>query len=507
MPIAAALPYLGAAAVGAGVGAAVHNQNKAAQTAAPNYGDEYAKGVQADLQSLVNRLQVSTAAEAGGVYTDPQTGQTYDFRGKFDPIRFAKDHPTALQIYADEQARGELQGWTPEMFAKAYLNDDATEMAKYQTGSPTYRNQTTIDTAKQLATAGDEITDASIRSQAKTLLELQPEFDALNRDAQAKAIDQMVQLMPKVGDAQRAQDAATYRQNADLGLEATQKQADLQGKIVPVLNNVSLTAQEEAFKRGQAASQTAFKGNLDQSDEAAKRAVAQQQQTLPQLNDLGIRLQTDAYKGADAAGRAVNGALYSLRDTYATQLADEMKSGADLTAAQRNRVQQRIRGAQASRGNILGDGAAFDEAIAESDYAQEMIDKRRSAALGILNARELSPNFQSIGVVNPTQVVSPNLQPANFTATTAVNPLLPNFGSGNTPNVGATTVNVPTNSTSTPIRQTDPLAMTNPNAGNAGTNYALNAWNALSNRIANAPNPWMQGLGAAFKSYATFGGG
>jgi hypothetical protein len=502
MPIAIA-----ALAVGGLVGAAVNNQNKDSQKGAPSITEANKDGVLADMRTLVNRIQVNTAAEAGGVYTDPVSGETFDFRGKFDPIRFAKDHPTALKEYVDEQAKGELQGWTEEQFAKAFLGDNQAELDKYRTGSPAYRNQTTIDTAKQMAGAADDINSASMRAQAKTQLELLPEFNALNLKAQEDALNQYIGMMPKFGDAQRTQDAATFRQNVSLGNEALQNNVDQQAKHLPGINTLSLDMQQQAFNRTQTANETSFQKNLDQADTAAARAVALQQKNLPGLNDLNIRLQTDSYKGADAAGRAVNPNLYGLRDDFATQLREEFASGADLTPAQQRKVQQRIRGSQAARGNILGDGAAFDEAIAESDYAQDMIDKRRGAALGLINSRDLAPNFSSVGVLNPTQVVAPNQGTANFTATTAVNPMMPNFGTPSAPAMTPTTVGVPTSSTASTIKPGNPLSIMDPNAGQSGQNYALNAWNSQQNRVANAPNPWVTGLGAAAKTYGAFGGG
>ena len=57
----------------------------------------------------------------------------------------------------------------------------------------------------------------------------------------------------------------------------------------------------------------------------------------------------------------------------------------------------------------------------------------------------------------------------------------------------------------TTINTTNPTGLLNPNAGSTATSYGLNAWNALQNRIANQPNPWMQGLGAAFKTYSLVG--
>jgi hypothetical protein len=245
------------------------------------------------------------------------------------------------------------------------------------------------------------------------------------------------------------------------------------------------------------------------ADQAAARAAALQQRTLPGLNDLSLRMQTDALAAGDRANRALNPGLYGVRDTFAANLLEELKAGDQLTPAQQHKVQQRIRGAQAARGNILGDGAAFDEAIAESDYAQDMVDKRRAAALGLINARDLNPRFSSLGVINPTQVVAPNLAPASFTSERAVNQLMPNFSASGpinptVPNFSATTASMP-NLSPMNMQTTNPLSFLNPNAGGQGASYNLNAWTTGQNISANTPNPWLQGLGLGLKAYSAFG--
>ena len=52
----------------------------------------------------------------------PTTGQGYDFRGKFDPVKFFKENPSAWQIYLDEAtATGNPPREDIEGFAKDYL--------------------------------------------------------------------------------------------------------------------------------------------------------------------------------------------------------------------------------------------------------------------------------------------------------------------------------------------------------------------------------------------------
>lgn len=505
MAIGTTAALLLAGGVGAAAASAANSQRKASTTAAPDYGAANVAGINADAATLPFRLQINQAAQTGGVYTAPD-GTVHDFRGNFDADRFFAQNPQAKKEWDEERAKGELQGWTPQQFATAFVGDNTSALTQFFTGSQAYRNQSDIDSAIQLTQAGADITDASARRQLQTQLELLPQFNALNLKQQEDAVNAALKLMPSVGDAQRVQDTATFNNNLALGQNATRSNAALQNEILPGVNDLSLRMQEDAFKRAQTASGTAFTGNLDQATRAAANATQQQTTNLPVLNDLSLRLQTDALTAGDAAGRKTNGGTYAIRDQFAANLLDELKSGGELTAAQKNKVQQRIRGAQASRGNILGNGAAFDEAIAESDYSQNLVNDRRSAALGLINSRDLNPNFSSVGVMNPTQVVQPNLGSANFTATTAVNPLMPNFSPTGTPNLSATTAAMPSLAPAN-INQSNPLALLNPNAGSNAASYGLSAWNSQSNRIAQAPNAWMQGLGAAFKTYGTFGGG
>lgn len=493
-----------AAAAGGAVAASTAKSNAKASQPAPSYSDSTNQGVTDDAGSLALRLQINQAAQNGTVYTDPATGKVYDFRGTFDADRFFAAHPQAKKEWDDERAKGELQGWTEQQFAQAFMGDNPGAVTQFMTGSQAYRNNTDIANAQQLNTAGLAIQDQSLNNQLNTYLRMMPQFNALNLQSQVDATQAGLNLLPQIGTAQRDQDTLTFNNNLALGQNAAKSNAALQSDILPGVNNLSLNMQQDAFNRTMAANQQAFAGNLNQADTAAARAVTQQQSTLPTLNNLSLALQSDALKAGDVAGRAVNGGLYGIRDEYARGLMEELKAGAELTPAQRRKVQQRIRGAQASRGNILGDGAAFDEAIAESDYAQGLVNDRRSAALGLLNARDLNPNFSALGVVNPTQVVSPNLGPANFSATTAVNPLMPNFAPATSPNLTATTAAMPSAAPAN-IATSNPLGLLNPNAGNNAANYNLNAWNSLSNRIANLPNPWAQGIGTAASVFGALG--
>lgn len=481
---------------------------------APDYAAATTAGVQADAATLPFRLGVNAAAQNGTVYTDPETGKVYDFRGTFDANRFFSQNPEAKAQYdAENKAKGETRD--PQSFANDYLTNSGKtgSLLNYYTGSAAYRNQTDADSYTQLLQSGQNITDASTRKQLDSLLgkpdfqkyvtshpDLLAAWQASGEPDAAKWGEQHYNtfgknegrdlpssgLLKQFNDLNLDQQKAAWNAALDASKKGTFAQADWQAELLPKLNALSLSEQRKGFDATQAANKTAFSANLDQADEAARRAAASQTSTLPGLNNLSLQMQRQATLDADATGRAVNPNLYGVRDTFAKQLQDELAAGSDLTKAQRNKVQQRIRGAQASRGNILGDGAAFDEAIAESDYAQNLVNDRRSQALGLINSRDLSPNFTSLGVVNPTQVVAPNNNGANFSVQTAVNPLMPNFT--------ATTTAAP-NVTATAIPTSNPLSMMNPNAGQSGANYGLSAWQTTTQQQSQQQNPWMAGLG------------
>lgn len=563
------MSWVAAAIAGSAVVGAVsaNQQSKAAKgQSAPDLTAAQLAGIKADLATLPLRLKVSQAAQDGGVYVDPESGITYDFRGKFDPVRFFRAHPQALQQYNAENAEnGEVR--PPDSFAHDWLinnGEDEGAMQRYTTGSPEYKIETEAQQQAQRTAAG---TDLAIKTAGTQLGALtgQPDFEAYVRndpglfaywrDVASKESPEFADIaawgkahyehsgknegraVPTAGLVSKTNDLNLQTQNKtfDSALDASKKanavnienqnathaaglaannlsfdanlaqsgkaartSTDLQKEIMPQLNDLALKNQNAAFNQ-----------NLTQADTAAARAVAQQQANLPGLNDLSLRLQGDALTAGDAAGRKVNGGLYGIRDEYAANLLDEMKSGSELTPAQRNKVQQRIRGAQAARGNILGDGAAFDEAIAESDYAQNMINQRRSAALGLINSRDLNPNFSSVNVVNPTQVVAPNSRAfdniVNPVQTVGVNNGPANFRSADplSPNFTATTVGVPS-LTPNVAPPGDPLAMLNPNAGPAGANAAMNVWGTNTNIAANQPNPWMQGAGLGLSAYSAY---
>jgi hypothetical protein len=370
---------------------------------APDYAAAQVAGVQADASTLPFRLAVSQAAQLGRVYTDPETGRTYDFTG------LGMADQTAI---ATQQARDLMQ-------------------------------------------AGSDISLETERRRLQSELELLPQFNRLNLEQQQATINQALEAsrrftenslqqnldyLPRFGEVQREENARTFEQNLDLGRRGTFEAADWQRELLPILNR-------------------AYSG-----------------------------AQTDTYAAAGAAGRAENPTAYAARDALGKQIADELAKGGEMTDAQKRAYTEKVRGAQAARGNITGDSASFDEALQLTGYGDQLQKDRQAAALSFINSRDLAPNFQTVGAVNP---VVPNFQP-----TQTLNPQVPNMQATTTsgPNLNPTSV------------QPNPLAFLNPNAGTGGSNYAMNEWQNRTQIASQQVDPWMAGLGLAFQGLGAAGG-
>ena len=307
------------------------------------------------------------------------------------------------------------------------------------------QNQVAVDSARQLLQAGSDISLDQERKRLQSELELLPQFNKLNLDQQQAAIDQALaaskkytentyqqnlEYMPLFGDMQRSENAKAFDQNLELGKKGTYETAEWQKELLPILNKVYSGAQ------------------------------------------------ADSYAAANDAARAANPEAYAARTALGQQIAADLAKGGDMSDAQKRNYTEQVRAAQAGRGNILGDSASFDEALQLTGYGDQLQKDRQAAALSFINSRDLAPQFQTIGAVNP---VVPN-----FGATQALNPQVPNMN--------ATTAAGP-NLNPAQISQMNPLALFNPNAGQSAVTQANNVWQTQFKQASEAVDPWMQGLG------------
>ncbi|MBK8478117.1 MAG: hypothetical protein IPL39_17970, partial [Opitutaceae bacterium] len=86
---------------------------------------------------------------------------------------------------------------------------------------------------------------------------------------------------------------------------------------------------------------------------------------------------------------------YANREALGQQVMADVALGDSLSPAQQRRMEQQMREAQASRGNILGDAPMVDEVMAITGYGDQLKQQRQAAAMGFLNSKDLLPQFQA----------------------------------------------------------------------------------------------------------------
>ncbi len=225
--------------------------------AGPDLAAANAAGIQTDLSTLPLRLQVSQAASGGGVYTDPSTGQTYDFRGRFDPVRFFKQNPGAFEYYNEESKatgnppRADIEGFAKDWFGGQGLNanDAAAKLEEYNTGSASYKNQTDAFNQAQKTQAGTSLAVDTAKQQLGALQGSTPDFAAyVAAHPELKAVfDQN----KKDGDARTIEQWGkdyydTYGQAKGDTLPTT-------GGLAKQTNDLNLNLQNQTFDAGLAA--------------------------------------------------------------------------------------------------------------------------------------------------------------------------------------------------------------------------------------------------------------
>lgn len=307
---------------------------------------------------------------------------------------------------------------------------------------------------ERLMRSGADIQRDLTMGQYRDLLSLLPQYNELNLQSQRAAYDASLdagrrgmantydlnlEYMPRFGELQRDENLRSFLQNLDLGEQGTRRFADLQNELLPATNAAGLDAQGAAYRRG--------------------------------LEDL----------------RTSDPARYALQQKLLAAAQTDLDAGSSLTAEQLDQLQQKIRGSQASRGNILGAGAGYDEARMSAEMGQNLQQQRRQSALAILNGSSVEPKYTAASAVNP-------LMP-NYNPTTTLNPQTPSFQATTTggPNLNPVPINNQT------------YGYVNPNAGAAGVDYANQQYSQQMNFAANQTNPWMAGLSLAFQGLGAAG--
>jgi hypothetical protein len=433
---------------------------------APNYAEANREGILTDIETLPMRLIAERAASEGKtVYRDAQGNYT------LEPQTATPEPNWANLAREDWQARREagtenrtFDAWFADHLkanptdagAVEYKNwldsAEAGKVADFTGLGDDTRRARDIASAKELATAGADISREAEKQRLTDLLELLPGFNQLNLDQQKAAYAQALEAA-KAGEGARLDMELDYR---------------------PKFTESELAAQKAAFEQ-----------SLDLSDTGSRRQQALQQELMPGQLDMAMESQSTARRAALDSYKETDPEAYAMRSKLGAQLLADLDSE-DLTPAQRRRVEQSMRMGQSARGNILGNAAAFDEALAVSGYGEDLRSKRLGEAMNFLNLRDALPQFQAPAPVNPLMPMQSagNYSPSvpNFSATTAAGPQL-----------GAAQ-----------ITQGGAFNFTNANAGQQGLNYNMDVWNAKREDAQANANRWMEGIGTVAGAATSF---
>lgn len=316
-------------------------------------------------------------------------------------------------------------------------------------------NELDAASTERLMRSGADIQRNLTRDQYADLVDLMPRYNQLNLQSQrdtydaaleasrkgtANTYDQNLEYMPRFGELQRSEDAKTFAQNLDLGETGT------------------------------------------------RRMTALQEELMPRVNQLGIDSQLTALRAGRAAEDELNPERAAMRRELGAKINEELAAGSDLTPLQRQKMEQTIRASQASRGNILGAGAGYDEGRLMTEAGENQKQQRYANALSFLTAPDLSPQIKAADAVNP-------LMP-NYQSTGMINPNTPNFQATTTGGPNLNPVNIGQQGNMSYMQGT----------GQQGASYASNIWSQQAKMASEQVNPWMQGLQLAGSAVGVAGG-
>jgi hypothetical protein len=131
--------------------------------------------------------------------------------------------------------------------------------------------------------------------------------------------------------------------------------------------------------------QQEFESRLKYAPQYTKLAAALYKDLAPKVAKVNLK----ALKKVDPEGIALRKALFS-------EVSDELARGYDLDPRMREDATATIRGAQAARGNVLGNAPVSAEALYVGDVAQRMRQQRLSNASGFLAGWKPEDSFGSL---------------------------------------------------------------------------------------------------------------
>lgn len=206
--------------------------------------------------------------------------------------------------------------------------------------------------------------------------------------------------------------------------------------------------------------------NAETADYTAQAILGVQQKYGAQFNAEALK----RLEEADPTGVAA-------RRYLAQTVLSEAKLGSGLSADEEGQMEQQIRRGQAARGNILGNAPTVQEVTGKFELGQKLKQQRLSNVAAYVMGTPLTAQYQNLSAA---QNQAAPYQPVAYQPGTGLNP-----------NAGAQGAAF---ASSTYGTQAGMYGM--------GLNYSLQQ----QQMQANAPNPWMQGLGLATGVGSTLGG-
>lgn len=416
---------------------------------APDYAEANKVGIETDINTLPIRLGAEQAAAAGTVWYNPLDNKSYNFGLGTDWGSYANNKDVAA-AYDAAKAAGTATGQTAVQFAQNYYaktgqgNGDALPTI----GGDAAAARRNISSALQYSQGGADIQRQLELQRLQDSMGLLPQYNQLNLQAQKDA----------------------YGASLDAQKQGMANQMDMELAYRPAYTASELAAQQQAWDQ-----------SLAQTKISTGQMADLQSSLLPQLNALGLASQKTAYdqgltlanQGAQATQATMgqlNAALLPTRDAWGAQVLGDLQKGSTMTDAQRAQVENDVRSGQAARGNILGNSAMVDEALAKFNMGQQLQQQRQAAAQAYLAGSNFVP------------IQQPNAQ---MNAQQAVNPLMPNFSAGQmqqaqTPVFQATTTSGP-NLSPYSVTQGNQWNYLNPNAGQQSAQFSQQSYGTKAN--------------------------
>lgn len=369
-----------------------------------NRGASQTLDLQQRLLPLLNSLGLNLQGEANSrARADGQTNARMqaDLQAELLPML------NRLGLGMQDEATTRQQDSDAQAFDRNLQQGDRTAQRAYdltQQMAPGMNRLTVANQAAANAQSRQDATAATLEQQRlQELLNPSTQRMAMANQSEANAnslrdsataynrgMELQAQQIPELNRMNLAAQGEADQMSQDRSAAAVQRVAQLGQDLMPQINRANLGMQREADEMSQS-----------QSAAAARRGAALQQELMPQLNNMTLENQAAGRRAALASIKETDGTRYNTRENLGQQVMGDLALGDQLSEAQSTRLQNRIRASQAARGNVLGGAASVQEALAETEYGDNLKAQRQAAARDFVNMGDILPQFDTMRASNP----------------------------------------------------------------------------------------------------------